>query len=104
MPPSSSSGWAVNIIRLALVLSFFKLCQRALAPRFAEISWASVEGLIVVAYGTCPYAATAIRKTQSDLYMRGRCNQKYSFNANCISRGSVVVLNTLPNDPSDVGL
>jgi len=35
MPPSSSSGWAVIMMRLARVWSFFRLCQRAAAPLFA---------------------------------------------------------------------
>src|ERR1700733_10589938 len=51
MPPSSSSGWATIIIRLAHVCSFFNVCANPSAPRSSGRVSASGEAAIEVCHG-----------------------------------------------------
>src|SRR6267378_947427 len=61
MPPSSSSGCAVTMIKLARVCSFIRLCQSAVEPRLIGSSCASGEALIEESYGVWAYSAGASR-------------------------------------------
>src|SRR5262245_19959099 len=65
MPPSSSSGCAVTMIRLARVRSFFRLCQSAAEPCRIEISRASVAGSFADKYGGCASAPAAITSART---------------------------------------
>src|SRR5215469_14072054 len=62
MPPSSSSGWAVTIMRLARVWSFLRLCHTAAVPRFMGTSYALDDALIDESYGVCAYSSEESRR------------------------------------------
>src|SRR6185369_14676899 len=65
MPASSSSGWAVIMMRLARVPSFLRLCQRAAVPRSIGSSRSSGAGRMEVAHGVCARALAAARIRQA---------------------------------------
>src|SRR5262245_13749368 len=60
MPPSSSSGCAVTMTRLARVRSFLRLCQSAAEPWLMDISRSPTAGSIEDKYGGCANAPAAI--------------------------------------------
>src|SRR5215469_12207126 len=86
MPPSSSSGCAVTIKRLARVCSFCKLCQRAAAPRSKGRGSAATVGLCVSAPGDWAFAPSdQVNRVSEDTHAVNR------LSANVWDRDAIVL-------------